>query len=295
MEIPRKREKLPTREGEEPLPEEKIKAIWENPETGEKKEIVLDINEEIKFYKDFYKRNLNFEIDKLEKKEIKRFWLKDREEIKKDMETYGYDFFLIVPENLPSLEKLNQELIEKMEEPGIGRVNKTNETMDFISGGSFKGVRDTEKSKTRIILTKGNQNILYGKDPFLQATLRKDVMQLTGFTKKEVEERIKNEAPLPIDFKTEIKGRETRIRAEGLSLAEYLIFQKTYFDKTLKHLDEEGETRLLKSVPAPHARYCETVSSTWLPIFRQLSIGADMTASSFYNLGTRFGKSYFLL
>lgn len=267
----------------EELPEKEIKAVWENPKTKEKKEIILNIDEEIKYFKDFYeKHGLETEINE---KEVKQIWQRNKKEIQKEMATYGYDTLLLIPEKLPSLEKLNQKLIETMKEPKEGRVNQTWQSANFKEGGSFAGVKNTEKPKTRIVLTKNVQNL--NNDPILNVTLGKDMMQLTGLSKEEVQKRIQNQEPLELNFETTINNQKIKIQSGGPSLEEYLIFQRKYFEKNKKHLDEWGWTWLSGSLSGSRV-----VLSSWCPDDRQINIHAYSPGDSSGISGIRLFRSF---
>lgn len=264
-----------------------IKGTWENPETGEKKEIILNIQENLKNYKEFYKSHLNLELSKEEEKEIKRIWAKNRKEIQKEMETYGYDYLLLLPENLPDIQTLNAELIETMEEPGKGKVKETYQSDNLKEGGGLKEVKTSQAQKTRIIITKNIQNTFQSQDPIIEATLNKNIMELTGLTEEKVKKKIENKEPLTMNFKEKIKDKEIPIKAEGLSLEEYMIFQRMYFNQTNKHLDEDGWTWFLKSLSGSRV-----VHSSWFPDYRRLLAYAGGPGYSYDDLGGRPSRSF---
>jgi len=259
----------------EKLTPQDLKAAYENPQTEKRENIEINIKEKIEDFKSFYKEHLNLDLTPEQIREINNIFRKRKAEMLKEMETYGYDEVLIIPENLPETEVLNKKLIETIEDfnPPTGKIEpvvKTYQSGNFQQGGGFSGVINTEKPKTRVILTKSSQNTYQSQDPVLEATLNKNIMELTGLSQEEVEKRIKNQEPLPIDFETEIEtkqGKKTKmkIQAQGLSLDEYLIFQRYYFDQKHKHLDEKGWTWLPKSLSGSRL-----VSSYWLLGHRQL-------------------------
>lgn len=104
--------------------QQEIKAVWKNPETKDKRDITLNLEKELKYFKGFYQKYLGLEINKEQEMGINKIWQEKGQEIKKEMEIYGYDTLLIIPENLPDLETLNQKLIETMEEPEKGKLIK---------------------------------------------------------------------------------------------------------------------------------------------------------------------------
>jgi hypothetical protein len=112
------------------------------------------------------------------------------------------------------------------------------ESSNFTNGGSFAGAISQNVDKSRILLVHKTQNL--NDRPELQQTLN-------------------------------IKGQDVKID-QTLTLEDYLIFQKKYFEETGKHLDEDGWTWLATKSGAL------LVSSRWDPSFRQLCVVAlDLT------------------
>jgi hypothetical protein len=262
------------------IPKE-IKAIFKNPETNQEKEIVFNLRERIKESQVFYQK---FNLPVPDEKEIRAIWRKNYKEIQKEMETYGYDEMLIIPENLPNTESLNQTLIESMP-----NTTATYQSNIFKKGNGFSGAKHTEKTKTKIIFCHQDQNIHENEKAniFNKQTLGKNILQLSGLDQAELERRVQNQENIPINFETEINGQKILIQSEGLSLNEYLIFQRQYFEKTNNHLDEKGWTWLLKTFSASRV-----VVSSWNPDNRQLSVRAyDLGLSADY-LACRLSRSF---
>ena len=186
--------KIPKRytKEKEPVASKTIKTKWQNPETGNDQGIEINLEKILEGQKRFYKDKLNLEIDEAE---IKSIWNENYAEIQKEIEKYGYDAILVIPENLPEEETLNQKLIETMRETVSGRKEKVTATWqgdNFKEGGSFAGVRNSYAPKYRLVLTHSVQNI--EDHPILKATCNKDVMQVTGLDPTEVERRIASNA-----------------------------------------------------------------------------------------------------
>ncbi len=262
-----------------------LRASWKNPENQNERKIEIDIQKEIQVFDKIYSDNLGIKIDQ---KEIVAIWNRNFESMKKEIEIYGYDTILIIPEDLPDGTVVNEKIIETMDEGvGKGKINKTWQSSNFTEGGSFAGVRNSETPKYRIILTKGEQNMSETSDPLLKATLGKDIMGLTGLSEQETADRIQKGGELPINFKTTVAGKEMEIKAEGLSLSEYMIFQRLYFEKNKKHLDEKGWTWLTKSRSGSRVVY-----SRWNPASRRLDVNANDSSYSIGNLGLRLSRSF---
>jgi len=289
--------------GKEEGTSEFLRTKWKNPETGEEKEIKIDIQREIEFFEKIYQDNLGIKIDQ---KEILSIWSKNFESMKKEIESYGYDTVLIIPDNLPEEENLNRDLIESMEEDvvenGQTTKKKVNKTRYWTDQNSLKSAGE---QKCRIILVHSDQNIYenLAANPYLKATLNKNIPQLVFSIsqeewgkldneekKKKAQESFKKlEAGANIDFETEINGQKAKIEAEGLSLGEYQIFQRIYFEKTNpgNHLDASGWTLLPKSFSGS-----SVAGSGWYPTDRQLVVAAHDPSYSDGALGLRLSRSF---
>ncbi|MDO9231319.1 MAG: hypothetical protein Q7U36_02415 [bacterium] len=269
----------------EKITPKKIIAKFSNPETtkteNKDKDIEIDLEKEIQWQKAFYKEHkLSFN-----EQEVKQILRLHKFEIQKEMAMYGYDQILIIPENLPITENLNQTLIESMP-----NTTATYQSNDFKTGGGFAGAT-TESRKTKIILTHSDQNIYENPDAnfFAKQTLGKNIMQLSNLIEDEIQEKIRTNQPIPINFETRINNQTKKIQAEGLSLNEYLIFQRQYFEKNnqQKHLDENGWTWLPKSCSASRV-----VVAHWYPDARRLDVSAYGLGHSDGNLGCRLSRSF---
>jgi len=256
-----------------------IKAIFTNPETNEQKEIVFNIKEKIKEAQEFYK-NHNLPIPN--EQEIKKIFRGSKAEIQKEIAMYGYDNILIIPENLPSTEKLHEQMSKDY--------NATWTGSNFNQGGGFTGAKTTSDSKARIILCHSDENVYENDDanPFNKATLDKSIRQLSGLTQEEIDRRVENNEEVPVSFEAVINGKKIQIKSEGFSLNEYLIFQRQYFEKTNKHLDSNGWTWLPKTRSG--SRF---VGSAWIPDDDdRLNVHANDAGVSNGGLGCRLSRSF---
>ena len=271
-----------------------LKTKWKNPETENEQMIEIDLEEILDKQKQFYKNNLNLEINESAVREI---WNKNYAEIKSEIEKYGYDSVIIVPENLPSEADVNKKAIETMNE-GAGKVAATKYWVEQQS------ISSAEENKYKIILTHSDQNIYENPaaNPFLKATLGKNIpmlilnispkewsdMEDKEKKKKEQEAFQKLEQGADVDFEAEIDGKKIKIQAEGLSLEEYEIFQRIYFEKNPgKHLDEKGWTWLPKSRSGSRV-----VLSGWDPGDRRLHVHAAGPGGALGYLGLRLSRSF---
>jgi len=72
-----------------------------------------------------------------------------------------------------------------------------------------------------------------------------------------------------------------------LTLEDYLVFQRKYFEETGKHLDEDGWTWLATKSGS------RLVRSDWDPSDRQLNVNADDLDYQNDDLGARPSRSFF--
>jgi MoxR-like ATPase len=131
--------------------------------------------------------------------------------------------------------------------------NDTYQSDNFKSGGSFAGAKSQNVDKPRIVLVHKTQNL---KDrPELAKTLN-------------------------------IKGQDVK-RDEILTLEDYLVFQKKYFEETGNHLDEVGWTWLATDSGA------RLVNALWHPSYSQVIVDANDLGYQYENLGARPSRSFF--
>lgn len=253
-----------------------LSASFQNPETGLDQKIEINLEEKLVEFRAFYKDKFDLNINELE---IKSIWNKNYVEIKNEVEKYGYDSILIVPDDLPGEPELNQKSVETMYD-GVGR-NKVEATKYWADQNSINSVGE---KKYRIILVHSAQNL--ADQPLLKATKGKSVVNLTSLDKPKIETMISGGQELGADFEVEINGKKMQIKADSLSLEEYEIFQRVYFEKTGKHLDESGWTWLMKSRSGSRV-----VDSNWNPDDRQLNVNANDPDNVNDNLGLRLSRS----
>ncbi len=130
---------------------------------------------------------------------------------------------------------------------------ETWEDSDFKSGDSFKGAKSQNVDKPRMVLAHKIQNL---KDrPELKKTL-------------------------------DIKGKDVKMD-QTLTLEDYLIFQRKFFEETGQHLDTDGWTWLATKSGS------RLVNATWDPDDGQVLVDADDLDSQYDYLGARPSRSFF--
>jgi len=264
-----------------------LRTMWPNPETGVEQEVKIDLEKTLEEQKTFYKDRLKLEIDEAK---VRAIWKENYAEIKSEVEKYGYDEVIIIPEDLPEEEVLNQGLIETMTETVGGKKEKvaaTYQGSNFKSGGSFAGVKNSYSPEYHIVLTHSIGNI--EDHPILKATRNKTVMGVTGLNEAEVNALIASGSDLQVNCEIEINGQKIKIEAEGESLEEYIVQQGIHFGKTGEHLDAKGSSyaRLLKSRSGSRVVY-----ASWYPDDRQLFVYAIDSGIAHGTLGLRLSRSF---
>lgn len=130
---------------------------------------------------------------------------------------------------------------------------KTWQSSNFKEGGSFAKAKSQNVDKPRIVLVHKTQNL---KDrPELKKTLN-------------------------------IKGEDVN-QKNILTLEDYLIFQRKYFEEIGKHLDADGATWLATTLGA------QLVDADWDPGGERVGVHASGLGDRYGNLGARSSRSFF--
>ncbi len=124
---------------------------------------------------------------------------------------------------------------------------------NFHEGGGFAGAQSSNTDKPRILLVHKAQNL-------------------------------KDHPELASTFNT--KGKDVKLD-EVLTLEDYLIFQRKYFEETQKHLDEDGWTWLATKSGA------RLVNARWFPDSHGLHVLANDPAHQDDDLGARSSRCFF--
>jgi len=177
---------------------------------------------------------------------IRSIWETNQAEMEQAIREKGFDEILIIPGSIPLLE-LSKKM--KMEDGYGDYINSGGKTVDILDGAN---ISSQNTNKPRIILVHNTQNL---KDrPELEQTLK-------------------------------IKGKDVKPN-EALSLEDYLVFQRKYFEKNQKHLDENGGTWLSTKSGS------RLVSSGWFSGNRELAVYASDLALSTGDLGVRPSRCF---
>ena len=260
-----------------PLPEKKKTPEIITPDTlsattPEGKEISFNLREQIQYWSDFYEKSGVDWVSFPSKEEILSAITPDQITEMRRLMSLGFDKLIIIPDNLvpePTITvdsagkptAVSNPRYEQLHQLMSQGYNPTSTGGDYDNDGKFQGSKD-KTAKLRIILTKDVQNLK--NDPLFKQTLNQSVNQLTDglFTEKQV---------------------------HGLSESEYLIYQKEYFKRIGKHLDEVGWTWLPESIRPLSGR---VPSAGWYPGGSQLLFYSLTRGYQHGSLGCRLAGSF---
>lgn len=203
-----------------------ISAEFENPANGKKEKIAVNPEKEFQNWTAFYEKH-KIPVPDDFREQVEDIVGRNRPEMKKAVEQMGYDKIIIVPPNL-SLAELHQKM-------SVG-FNLTYESDDFKVEGGFSGVKTSNSDRTRIILVheRGAQNVR--DNSIMKETLNKTLATVSQMAEDGVQKLIDKGEPIP--FNVKVGGKDFAFN--GIDVLGYLIFQRDYFERTGKHLDEWG-------------------------------------------------------
>lgn len=253
--------------------------------------IEVDFNAVIKKSKKFYRKH-RITLDNNFEARARDIWTRNYESIKKEIATYGYDYVLIVPDNLPPLEALHNKMSRGYDPTGKDDM--------FTIDGSFSQVKDS-KSRNNFHLLLLHSNTNFTSQPLLDST--NEVSPMNLIFNKDLDRREKDHAMddliksqgdvlinLPLKNITFGDSRELKnnvIRTEGLTLKEYLIFQRQVFEATRKHLDDDQYCWLLAS-----ALEGQLLMAGWREHLNRIELLADDSCRNYVDAWCRLCRSF---
>ena len=234
--------------------------------TPEGREISFNLMEQLKYWGDFYKNNKIDWVSLPETISLKPEQITAMTELMKQ----GYDKMLIIPENLVGESNITYDSTGKPTAISNLRYQQLHQLMskgykdtyvgdNYKAEGSFQGAQD-KTGKLRIILTKDVQNL--EDDPEFKVTIGKSIEQLEA---------------------------DELTRRAGFSEATYLIYQREYFKRTGKHLDEKGWTWLPESRRPLFGRASRVL---WRTGSARLEFHSNDRGHCSGHLGCRFAGSF---
>lgn len=217
--------------------------------------IEIDFEQKLDIALKFYKEHgVPVPVDFVE--QMKDAWEENKDEMQKQIEKFGFDEVLIIPANL----KIDDAFDKEMTKGYKKKDGKTGEpTYWGIKKEDIKS--DARSSQDRMILVHKNK--------------ARDLKEATGI--------------LPILKETLGKKGGDFKPEEGMTIEEYFVFQRAYFEETGEHLDGgEGVTWL------PGSRVgSQVVHACFLPGVARVSVGADDPDGADPRVGCRPSRCFF--
>ncbi len=230
------------------------------------KTIELDFETEISSITDFYKKHgIDLPADFAE--QMQDIWQRNTEAMTEAIKDKGFDKVLFLPENLPNLADLEAKMTDGYEK------EKGNKTFWGIGADQ---ITETSRSGARIILVHEAPDLTAERE--LQKTLGKEYGgEKENGKDNKAEDFIKN--------------------GEALTLSEYLVLQRSVFEKTGVHLDgkktPKGDYIYWTWLPGSRGG-SYVVCVHWDPGDGRLDVGADAPgkAGSDPSVGCRLSRCF---
>ena len=238
--------------------EPKISTIYVYKDESDKEiveNIRIDFEQKIANALDFY-NNHRIDIPEDFESEMKDIWVENIDEMREQIEKFGFDEILIIPAGFKITEALDKELtIDYKKKDG----SRGDPTYWVISKEDI--VSDKRSDRNRIVLVHKNK--------------ARDLKDATGI--------------LPILKETLGKKGGDFKSEEGMTIEEYFIFQRAYFEEMGKHLDGgDGVTWL------PGSRVgSRVVHACFNPGSGQVDVNALDAAHSDPSFGCRPSRCFF--
>ncbi len=239
---------------------------WVKDKEGREQEVRIDLAERLKYWGGFYRRhNVDGAAPLPEKVKLTA----EQKQKMQELMAEGFTQMIIIPENLVDDPQITKDAKGKItaKNPKYARLHAamsagytgTYQGDNYKADGGLEGGQDRTK-KFRIILTKDVRNLQ--DDAQFKATLGKSLADLE---------------------QSELK------KYSGFSESAYLIYQREYFERTGKHLDEIGWTWLPDSSRPGFGRVSY---ANWDPASVQLLFSSRDRVYPYDSLGCRLAGSF---
>ncbi|MEK7587177.1 MAG: AAA family ATPase [Patescibacteria group bacterium] len=228
--------------------------IYKDEKGKEVKEIIeIDFTEKLDLAMEFYKKHsLEIPVDFEER--MQTIWEENRMAMQEQIEEFGFDKLLIIPGNIKLDDAFDKEMTK-----GYKKKDGTVGEPTYWGVKKTEIVSDARSSKNRLILVHKNNaiNLYDSKEtlPLLKETLGKKAGS----------------------FKVE----------EGMTIEEYAILQRVFFEETGEHLDEKGATWLPRSKVG-----AQVVYAYWNPDSGRLGVDASALGYSNPVIGCRPSRCF---
>ncbi len=193
--------------------------------------IVLDLEEAMSGYDDLYNKR-GVELPKDFATRLRDVWQRNEDEIKEIVSHLRYNALAVIPGRV-RLPDFHERMTE-----GYG---PTWESLNFKKGGSWDGIKSAKTEEDRIILFHDCLEIY--DHPMVASFCGQDLFQVTGLPETELNQRMAKGQF--VQGKAEVNGHQHPF--DGLAVPDYLAIQAEVLNRTKKHMDAKGITRLLRS------------------------------------------------
>lgn len=222
--------------------------------TEKEKTIEFNFEKQLQRWTDFYTRH-GISTDNFED-QMTQVWERNEVKITEAIQQEGYDEILLIPP-ISSLSDLHANMTEGY--------NPTYLDDNFKKGGSFEGAITENQDKPQIVLVhKENAENIYNNP---------------------------NAPTIALETLTKSIDWLTTNHREGLSLIQYLIYQRMYYEETTNHLDKDGWTWTPKT-KVTVGGFSRFVNSDWYPDDGQLFVNAGGSDRANGNLCSRPSRSF---
>ena len=237
-------------------------------------EIHFDFDKEIKKWQEFY-QHFNLDV-KINKEEFREIWIRNKNQIIKIIEKYGFDTLMMIPEGLPEAGELAEKVIGGIP-LGFGDTIKPDEMLFFPDG-----IKDSDRS--RIVLTHGASTTNHH---YFLAAIRRNVECL------DIDPEMKSQKyKMNIFIESSEKEPVAINNVESLNVSEYLILFRLISDKNGRVFDNYWGSQVVdKDKDGKFLRFRFVVS---LPNRRMsVSMPKAKNRTNMSGIGWRFGKNFY--
>lgn len=215
--------------------------------------IEINIDEKLEKALSFYKSH-KMEVPFDFSDQILSIWEENKDEMQEQIEKFGFDEIIIIPADITLNDVFDEEMTK-----GYLKDDGTPGEPTFWEREKGEITNNERHSENRIIFVhKNNAKEFYDTEnalPILKETLGKKIGS----------------------FKPE----------EGMSVIEYFIYQRMYFEETVEHLDENGWTVL------PDSEFgSDVVDAAWDPANGHLRVCVRGSGHSYRSIGCRPSRCF---
>ena len=247
--------------------------------------IEIDLRKELEFYREFYKRH---KVDWIKLPDHISVDVKTKKQMIKLIETTGMNWLAIIPDGLTGEPEYQEEEVEETD-TSTGVTTKVRRPVLKKPAEHYKELQE--------LMSEGYQAETYydDRDGGLGAShdSRKGLRIVMARKAKEMteDEKLDETVGKSVNDLEAKGGIFEKYGVGGMTEAEYLIFQRIYFEETKKHLDETLWTWLAAS---RRPRSGRVPDGDWATAFEGLHFSSNTADDRFDYRGCRLAGSFLL-